>query len=109
MSLTFKEIINNYRKQPQCKPQVFRSVFINSRNGVSWLSSLSNLFCFSFLADILLAQKMGQEHVDIITFYNEVFVPSVKPLLVEVGPDGISNKISKLTEERNNYDGTSHC
>ncbi|XP_020254515.1 retinoblastoma-related protein-like isoform X2 [Asparagus officinalis] len=82
ISLTFKEIINNYRKQPQSKPEVFRSVFVNCRNG-----------------------KMGEGHVDIITFYNEVFVPSVKPLLVEVGPDGIAQKNSKLTEEKNNSDG----
>eukprot|EP00268_Persea_americana_P048522 TRINITY_DN5135_c0_g1_i2.p1 TRINITY_DN5135_c0_g1~~TRINITY_DN5135_c0_g1_i2.p1 ORF type:complete len:1002 (-),score=177.72 TRINITY_DN5135_c0_g1_i2:206-3211(-) len=37
LSLTFKEIIYNYRKQPLCKPQVFRSVFVDwpttSRNG----------------------------------------------------------------------------
>lgn len=37
-NLTFKEIIHNYRKQPQCKPQVFRSVFVDwssaRRNGV---------------------------------------------------------------------------
>ena len=38
LSLTFREIIYNYRKQPQCKPQVFRSVFVDwssaRRNGV---------------------------------------------------------------------------
>ncbi|GJS84763.1 retinoblastoma-related protein [Tanacetum coccineum] len=28
LNLTFKEIINNYRKQPHCKPQVFRAVFV---------------------------------------------------------------------------------
>ncbi|KAF0922096.1 hypothetical protein E2562_024668 [Oryza meyeriana var. granulata] len=28
-------------------------------------------------------QKTGEEHVDIITFYNEVFIPTVKHLLVE--------------------------
>lgn len=44
LSLTFKEIIYNYRKQPQCKPQVFRSVFVHwpstSRNGVIILNFL---------------------------------------------------------------------
>lgn len=39
LNLTFREIIYNYRKQPQCKPQVFRGVFIDwsstRRNGVS--------------------------------------------------------------------------
>lgn len=24
--------------------------------------------------------------MDIITFYNEIFIPAVKPLLVEIGP-----------------------
>ncbi|CAN8269422.1 unnamed protein product [Cochlearia groenlandica] len=67
MSLTFREIIYNYRKQPQCRPLVFRSVYVDSsqrrRQG-----------------------RVGTDHVDIITFYNEVFIPSVKPLLVEIGP-----------------------
>jgi len=57
----------------------------------------------------MFAQKMGQEHVDIITFYNDVFVPSVKPLLVKVGPDGIIRRNNKLTEEGNNSDGMSCC
>jgi hypothetical protein len=39
LELSFKEIIFGYRKQPQCKPQVFRSVYVHwaprSRNGVS--------------------------------------------------------------------------
>ncbi|CAO2202730.1 unnamed protein product [Urochloa humidicola] len=73
LELSFKEIIFGYRKQPQCKPQVFRSVYVHwptrSRNG-----------------------KMGEDHVDIITFYNEVFIPAVKPLLVEVGPGASPNK-----------------
>ena len=29
---------------------------------------------------------MGPDHVDIITFYNEIFIPAVKPLLVEIIP-----------------------
>jgi hypothetical protein len=40
--------------------------------------------------------------VDIITFYNEVFIPAVKPLLVEVGP-GASPK--KKEEEKGSADG----
>nr|XP_010908926.1 retinoblastoma-related protein [Elaeis guineensis] len=85
MALTFKEIIYNYRKQPQCKPQVFRSVFVH------WPSTSHN-------------GKTGQEHVDIITFYNEVFIPSVKPLLVELGPAGVAQKIKKSPEDNNNAD-----
>ncbi|KAJ3681300.1 hypothetical protein LUZ60_015789 [Juncus effusus] len=67
MSLTFKEIILNYRKQPQCKTQVFRSVFVH------WPSRSQK-------------GKTGEDYVDIITFYNEVFIPAVKPLLVDLGP-----------------------
>ncbi|KAF8653854.1 hypothetical protein HU200_061983 [Digitaria exilis] len=82
LDLSFKEIIFGYRKQPQCKPQVFRSVYVHwpprSRNG-----------------------KTGEDHVDIITFYNEVFIPAVKPLLVEVGP-GASPK--KKEEEKGSAD-----
>ncbi|PWA14709.1 retinoblastoma-related protein [Artemisia annua] len=32
LNLTFKEIIHNYRKQPHCKPQVFRAVFVDDRS-----------------------------------------------------------------------------
>ncbi|KAJ4778883.1 Retinoblastoma-related protein [Rhynchospora pubera] len=84
LSLTFKEIILNYRKQPQCKSQVFRSVFVH------W-SSRSN------------TGKTGVEHVDIITFYNEVFVPSVKPLLVDLGPT--FQKRNKPVEEGSTAQG----
>lgn len=80
-NLTFKEIINNYRKQPQSKLQVIRSVFVNIRNG-----------------------KTGHDYVDIISFYNEVFVPCVKPLLMEAGSRGITQK-NKFSEEKNNFDG----
>jgi hypothetical protein len=46
---------------------------------------------------------MGEDHVDIITFYNEVFIPAVKPLLVEVGPGASANK---KEEEKGPVDGT---
>ncbi|XP_041014598.1 retinoblastoma-related protein-like isoform X2 [Juglans microcarpa x Juglans regia] len=81
LTLTFKEIIHNYRKQPQCKPQVFRSVFVD------WSS----------------ARRNG-EHVDIITFYNEIFIPAVKPLLVELGPAGTTTKSNRVPEVNNNTD-----
>ncbi|XP_043724605.1 retinoblastoma-related protein isoform X1 [Telopea speciosissima] len=86
LNLTFKEIIYNYRKQPQCKTQVFRSVF------VEWSSTRR-------------CGKMEQEHVDIITFYNEVFIPAVKPLLVELGPAGATPKANRVPEVNNNADG----
>ncbi|KAI4339113.1 hypothetical protein MLD38_024085 [Melastoma candidum] len=77
-SLTFKEIINNYRKQPHCNPQVFRNVFVD------WSSAPWN-------------GKSEHDHVDIITFYNEMFIPSMKPLLVELGP-GRSLRNNGVTE-----------
>ncbi|XP_031486924.1 retinoblastoma-related protein-like [Nymphaea colorata] len=85
LRLTFKEITFNYRKQPQCKPQVFCYVFVD------WPSSSHN-------------GKTGQDHVDIITFYNELFVPAVKPLLVELGPAGTPTKTARASEE-NKTDG----
>ncbi|KAG6471871.1 hypothetical protein ZIOFF_069318 [Zingiber officinale] len=80
IGLTFMSIIDCYQKQPQCKPQVFKSIFVAlpsaNRNG-----------------------RMVQEHVDIITFYNQIFVPSVKPLLVEIQTNGVT------AEEKNHTDG----
>ncbi|WOG90025.1 hypothetical protein DCAR_0209266 [Daucus carota subsp. sativus] len=89
LSLTFKEIICNYRKQPQCKPQVFRSVFVD------WSAARRN-------------GKTGKDHVDIITFYNEIFVPTVKPLLMELAPAGIVKKNNHTSEASNNSD-KGHC
>ncbi|TXG49143.1 hypothetical protein EZV62_025018 [Acer yangbiense] len=86
LNLTFREIIYNYRKQPQCKPQVFRSVFVD------WSSTRQN-------------GRTEQDHVDIITFYNKVFVPVVKPLLVELGPAGMTAKTNRASEVNNNNDG----
>uniref|UniRef100_A0A2P2KPZ1 Retinoblastoma-related protein isoform X3 n=1 Tax=Rhizophora mucronata TaxID=61149 RepID=A0A2P2KPZ1_RHIMU len=86
VSLTFRELIYNYRKQPQCKPQVFRSVFVD------WSSARHNL-------------RTGQDHVDIITFYNEIFVPAAKPLLVEVDSGGTTTKVDQVPEVSNNKDG----
>lgn len=48
---------------------------------------------------------MGQDHVDIITFYNEVFIPAAKPLLVEVGSAGTTVKTNQVPEVNNNKDG----
>lgn len=44
------------------------------------------------------------DHVDIITFYNEFFIPAVKPLLVELAPAGIVKKSSQIPEAMNNND-----
>jgi retinoblastoma-like protein 1 len=51
-------------------------------------------------------QRTAQEHVDIITFYNEIFIPAVKSLLVELGPAGTTIKTNRVPEVNNNNDGT---
>ncbi|KAG9136784.1 hypothetical protein Leryth_004547 [Lithospermum erythrorhizon] len=87
LSLTFREIIYNYQKQPHCKPQVFRSVFVDSSSRRSGRS--------------------GPDHVDIITFYNEIFVPNVKPLLVELAPLGITQRSNESADAKSYNDGPS--
>ncbi|GJN15595.1 hypothetical protein PR202_gb02520 [Eleusine coracana subsp. coracana] len=47
-------------------------------------------------------QKIGEEHIDIITFYNEVFIPAIKPLLAEVVSGASPNK---KDEEKGSVDG----
>ncbi|KAL6557298.1 Retinoblastoma-related protein 1 [Orobanche minor] len=78
VNLTFKEIIDNYRKETHYGPQELRRVFV----------------------DLSLANH-SSGYTDIIVFYNEVFVPAAKPLLVEVGPAVIST----VSEVTNNKDG----
>ena len=48
---------------------------------------------------------MGKEHVDIIKFYNEIFIPATKPLLVQLGPSGANPKLNRVPEVHNNNDG----
>lgn len=50
-------------------------------------------------------QRSGPDHVDIITFYNEVFIPAVKPLLVELAPGGTIQRSGHVTEPRKNNEG----
>ena len=50
-------------------------------------------------------QKPGQDHVDIIMFYNQVFIPAVKPLLVELAPTGVPKTPTKVSEANNNDEG----
>lgn len=59
-SISFREIIQRYRAQPHGLQQVFRSVVLEQDH-------------------TLQVHKRG----DIIAFYNSVFVPSMKPFLVE--------------------------
>ena len=54
---------------------------------------------------LVLKQKTGPDHVDIITFYNEIFIPVVKPLLVELAPGGSEQGSSHASEAKNSIDG----
>ncbi|CAB4320419.1 unnamed protein product [Prunus armeniaca] len=85
LNLTFRQILYNYTKQPQYKPQVFRSVFVN------WPSARRN-------------GRPAQEHIEIIPFYNEIFIPTVKSLLFEVGPGPTTTRASVVPEANNDND-----
>lgn len=54
------------------------------------------------LTKLVPRQKTGEEHIDIITFYNEVFIPAIKPLLAEVVSGASPNK---KDEEKGSVDG----
>ncbi|CAH8361948.1 unnamed protein product [Eruca vesicaria subsp. sativa] len=84
MSLTFREIIYNYRKQPHFKPLVFQSVYVDS------------LYCRR-------QGRVGPDYVDIITFYNDIFIPAAKPLLNEI----VTVRNEKAVEANNKPEG--HC
>ena len=61
--ISFKEIIQHYKKQPQCKTDIFRTVVIHQANPE------------------LVISKTG----DIIEFYNVVFIPAVKAFVLRLG------------------------
>lgn len=89
VNVTFRDIIFHYRKQPQCKPNVFRNVFI----------------------DFPSARRTGkpgggQETGDIIKFYNEVFVPTAKVFLLQISANGTcSLAASGNVDSSNKCDG----
>ncbi|KAJ7517798.1 hypothetical protein O6H91_21G040500 [Diphasiastrum complanatum] len=85
LNLTFKEIIYQYRKLPQCKPQVFRNVFIDLQQP---------------------GRRDGHETGDIIRFYNEIFVPSTKCFLLLLGPNPTSFSVNgRSSDEIEKGDG----
>ncbi|KAI3820784.1 hypothetical protein L1987_08332 [Smallanthus sonchifolius] len=84
LNLTFKEIIYYYRKQPKYKPQVFRVVFVDDRST---------------------ARTNGKTDIDIIMFYNEIFIPAVRPLLVELARAGVAKTTNQVSETNNNDEG----
>lgn len=108
MPLSFREILHNYKKEPQCKPEVFLSVYVGSRtrNGVCTLALLFHLFILIVLKILILScsffghfsckQSLGSRHIDIISFYNEVFVPAAKPFLVVLAPS-----VARTEEKKN--------
>ncbi|KAK8643255.1 hypothetical protein V6N13_012559 [Hibiscus sabdariffa] len=86
LELSFKEIICNYKKQPQCKPEVYGSVFVDrpstQQNG-----------------------RAGQDHVSIIVFYNTKFIPTVKHLVEELGPARTTRRTTRVPETNNSNEG----
>lgn len=61
--ITFKEIIQHYKKQPQAKTEIFRTVVITQSD-----------------PDLMVSQTG-----DIIEFYNAVFIPTVKSFVLKLG------------------------
>ena len=61
--ISFKEIIQHYKKQPQAKTDIFRTVIIAQSEPE------------------LAVSQTG----DIIEFYNTVFIPTVKPFVLQLG------------------------
>lgn len=61
--ISFKEIIQHYKKQPQAKTDIFRTVIIAQSEPE------------------LAVSQTG----DIIEFYNSVFIPTVKPFVLQLG------------------------
>ena len=59
--VSFKEMLQHYKRQPQCKTDVFRTVIIEQS------------------LDDLAVTKTG----DIIEFYNSVLIPSLKSFVLE--------------------------
>ncbi|XP_043724608.1 retinoblastoma-related protein isoform X3 [Telopea speciosissima] len=100
--------INGLVERLQLSQQIRESVYclvqqiLNQRTTLFFNRHIDQIILCSLYG---VAKKMEQEHVDIITFYNEVFIPAVKPLLVELGPAGATPKANRVPEVNNNADG----
>ena len=62
--ISFKEMLQHYKKQPQARPDIFRSVIIEQS------------------PNDLAVTKTG----DIIEFYNAVLIPAIKNFVLECAP-----------------------
>ena len=62
--ISFKELLQHYKKQPQARPDIFRSVIIEQS------------------PNDLAVTKTG----DIIEFYNAVLIPAIKNFVLECAP-----------------------
>ena len=111
LNLTFKEILFKYRKQLLSKPQVFCSVFVGwslACNGVcNQILTLS--FSVNFSANNSLTKDLETENWSGPLWHHfilqwNIFILSVKPLLLELGPGG-TKKCNQIPEINNNNYG----
>jgi hypothetical protein len=89
LNLSFWEIVHSYKQQPECRSPVFRSVFVDCP-----------------LAGAGHNDDKPQKRVGIITFYNDIFAPSVWPLVMELITDEETVKSDQLAEVVDSKDGT---
>ncbi|KAG8493430.1 hypothetical protein CXB51_010979 [Gossypium anomalum] len=85
LELPFKEITSNYRKEPQGRPEVYCSVFVDRST-----------------------QQTGrtrQDHVGIVAFYNTKFIPAIKHLLEELDLSRTTRRTTQVPESSNSNDG----
>jgi len=88
LNLSFSEIVHSYKQQPECRSPIFRRVFVDCPLAVGH------------------NDDGPQKHVGIITFYNDIFTPSVWPLVMELVTDEETVKSDQLAEVVKSKDGT---
>ena len=57
---------------------------------------------------LTILQKVGSKTVDIITFYNDVFIHSIKTFLLQLGDQDAASKNDSQSGDVNQNDGTLH-
>ena len=67
VELSFKELLNYYRKEAQCKPEVFQNIYLGSRNrnDVCTLASILHLYSDSsfFILRVLLIACFSESYL----------------------------------------------